>query len=144
MTNAILHLNWLMVILSTIIYYAIGAIWYTVLFGKMWARLNGIDPSGGRGGMMRVMVLGFILTIGICATAGLLINAMGGCKQWDCFMIRSYVLLAGLTVGFVGMGLNYLKKPLALWFIDIGYHLVALIPVCYILAKWGMTSHSMK
>lgn len=143
MTNAILHLNWLMVLLCTVIYYAIGAVWYTVLFGKIWARLNGFD-TGDRSGFAKVMIIGFILTLGICITAGLLVNAMGGCKQWDCFMIRSYALLAGLVVGLVGMGLNYQKKPWTLWFIDIGYHLVALIPVCYILAKWGMTSHSMK
>ena len=132
-----------MVLLCTVIYYAIGAIWYSVLFGKTWARLNGFD-TGDRSGFVKVMIIGFILTFGICATSGLLINAMGGCKQWDCFLIRAYALLAGLVVGFVGMGLNYQKKPWTLWFIDIGYHLVALLPVCYILAKWGMTSHSMK
>jgi len=144
MTNAIVHLNWLMVLLSTVIYYAIGAIWYTVLFGKIWARLNGFDPNGDRSGFVQAMIIGFILTFGICTTAGLLVNAMGGCKQWDCFMIRSYALLAGLVVGLVGTALNYQKKPWTLWFIDIGYHLIALLPVCYLMAKYGMTSHSMK
>src|SRR6188474_2060596 len=89
MTNAIFHLNWPMVLLCTVIYYAIGAIWYSVLFGKTWARLNGFD-TGDRSGFVKVMIIGFILTFGICATSGLLINAMGGCKQWDCFLIRSY------------------------------------------------------
>lgn len=144
MTNAILHLNWLMVLLCTVIYYAIGAVWYTVLFGKTWARLNGFDTTGDRSGFARTMIIGFILTFGICVTSGLLINAMGGCKQWDCFLIRSYALLAGLVVCLVGTALNYQQKSWTLWFIDIGYHLVALLPVCYILAKWGMSSHSMK
>src|SRR4026207_2193953 len=126
MTNAIFHLNWPMVLLCTVIYYAIGAIWYSVLFGKTWARLNGF-AEGDRSGFVKVMIIGFILTFGICATSGLLINAMGGCKQWDCFLIRSYALLAGLVVGLVGMVLNYQKKPWTLWFIDIGYHLIALL-----------------
>ena len=138
MRNAVLHLNWPIVLGATVAYYAIGAIWYTVLFGKYWARLNAMDMND-RSGMVRTMIVGFLLTFVICSTAGLLINAIHGCKMWDCFFIRSYIIIAGFVVGFVGTALNYQKKPLGIWFVDIGYHLVALLAACFILAKWGMT-----
>src|SRR5438552_17893798 len=40
------HLNWLAVIVGTIIYFAIGAVWFTpILFGRPWQRSIGWDPS---------------------------------------------------------------------------------------------------
>src|SRR6476659_3930925 len=97
MRNAVLHLNWPIVLGATVAYFAIGAIWYTVLFGKYWARFNAADNTNmnHRSGMVRTMILGFLLTFVICSTAGLLINAIHGCKMWDCFFIRSYIIVAG-------------------------------------------------
>ncbi len=138
MKNAILHLNWPVVLGATLAYYAIGALWYTVLFGKYWAKHNNANMAD-RSGFVTSMVIGFVLNFVICATAGLLINAIHGCKMWDCFFIRSYVIIAGFVVGFVGIGLNYQKKPWGIWLVDIGYHLIALLAACFILAKWGMS-----
>ena len=40
------HLNWLAVIVGTIVYFAIGAVWFTpMLFGRPWQRSIGWDPS---------------------------------------------------------------------------------------------------
>jgi len=130
------NLDWPMVLLSAVAYYAIGAIWYTVLFGKYWAKANKVDPND-KSGMMQTMIIGFILTLVICITIGLQINAIAGCKTWFCFFQRSYLLIAGLIIGFVGTALNYQKRPLGLWFVDIGYHLVGALVACLILAKWG-------
>ncbi|MEO5673340.1 MAG: DUF1761 domain-containing protein [Chitinophagales bacterium] len=138
MKNAVLHLNWPVVLGATVAYFAIGAIWYTVLFGKYWAREHKADVND-RGGMVRTMIMGFILTFIIVTSVGLTLNAVR-CKELsDCFT-RSYILIAGLVVGLVGTGLNYQRRPLGIWFVDIGYHLLGILVVCLILAKWGMTS----
>jgi uncharacterized membrane protein YeaQ/YmgE (transglycosylase-associated protein family) len=57
--------------------------------------------------------------------------------------MRSYIIISGLVVGFVGTSLNYHKKPFGLWIVDIGYHLVGILIAGLILSKWGMTSGSM-
>jgi len=141
MKNAVLHLNWPMVLAATVAYFAIGALWYTVLFGKYWARAHNVNPND-RSGMARTMVLGFLLTFLITVCTGLLLNSIR-CKELsDCFM-RSYVLIAGFVVGLVGTALNYQKRPLGIWFVDIGYHLVGILVAALILAKWGMSTGSM-
>lgn len=141
MKNAILHLNWPMVLAATVAYFAVGAVWYTVLFGKYWARANKMD-TGDRSGMARYMIIGFLLTFLIVTCTGLLLNSIRCKELTDCFM-RSYVMIAGFVVGFVGTALNYTKKPLGIWFVDIGYHLIGILIAALILAKWGMVSGSL-
>lgn len=140
MKNAVLHLNWPMVLAATVAYFAIGAIWYTILFGKYWARANNI-AMGDRSGMAKTMILGFLLTFLITMCTGLLMNSIRCKEVSDCF-IRSYIIIAGFVVGFVGTALNYQKKPFGLWFVDIGYHLVGILAAALILAKWGMSNTS--
>lgn len=141
MKNAVLHLNWPMVLAATVAYFAIGAVWYTVLFGKYWARAHKVDMND-RSGMAKYMMIGFALTFLIVTCTGLLLNSIRCKELTDCFM-RSYVLIGGFVAGFVGIALNYGKKPLGVWFVDIGYHLVGILVATLILAKWGMTSGSM-
>ena len=141
MKNAVLHLNWPMVLAATVAYFAVGAIWYTVLFGKYWAKSHKVE-MGDRSGMARTMIFGFLLTFLITTCVGLVLNSIRCKEHTDCFM-RSYVLVAGLAVGFVGTALNYLKRPLGIWFVDIGYHLVGILIAALILSKWGMTGSSM-
>lgn len=141
MKNAILHLNWPMVLAAAVAYFAVGAVWYTVLFGKYWARHQNFDTKDNSG-MARYMIIGFLLTFLIVTCTGLMLNSIR-CKELsDCFM-RSYIMIAGFVVGLVGTALNYSKKPLGIWFVDIGYHLIGLLIAALILAKWGMTSGSL-
>ena len=141
MKNAILHLNWPMVLVATVAYFAVGAVWYTVLFGKYWARENKMD-TGDRSGMARYMIIGFLLTFLIVTCTGLLLNSIRCKELTDCFM-RSYVMIAGFVVGLVGTAVNYGKKPFGIWFVDIGYHLIGILIAALILSKWGMTSGSL-
>jgi len=138
MKNAVLHLNWPMVLAASVAYFAIGAIWYTVLFGKYWAKANNMDTSN-RSGMVRSMIIGFLLTFLITMCVGLELNAIR-CKELsDCFT-RSYILIAGLVIGLLGIALNYQRKPFGVWLVDIGYHLIGILVAALILAKWGMST----
>jgi len=40
-------INYLAVVVSAIVYYMIGFIWFTLLYGKLWAKENGVamDPT---------------------------------------------------------------------------------------------------
>ena len=138
MKNAILHLNWPMVLAATVAYFAIGAIWYTVLFGKYWAKSYGME-NAERKGFAMTMIIGFLLTFLITTCVGLMLNAIRCRELSDCF-IRTYVLVAGLIGGLVGTALNYQRKPLGIWVVDIGYHLIGTLVAALILAKWGMVT----
>lgn len=138
MKNAILHLNWPMVLVSAVAYFAIGALWYTVLFGKYWQKVYGMG-SDDRKGMVSSMIIGFALTFLITTMVGLMLNAVRCKELYDCF-IRAYILTAGFVVGILGTALNYQRKPLGIWIVDIGYHLLGILVAALILAKWGMST----
>ncbi|MCS6916957.1 MAG: DUF1761 domain-containing protein [Chitinophagales bacterium] len=137
MRNAILYLNWPMVLAVTAGYFALGLLWYNVLFGKYWSRVNHLEAANPQN---RIWVLGrfFVLLFVICTVVGLMLNAIRCKEMSDCF-IRSYILIAGLVCGLVGATLNAQRKPFAIWFIDITYHLLGTLLATLVLSRWGMT-----
>lgn len=38
-----MHLNYLAVLVATVVDFVIGAIWYSVFFGKLWGKIHGFD-----------------------------------------------------------------------------------------------------
>jgi hypothetical protein len=52
-----MQINYLAILLATIIQFIIGAIWYSFLFGKLWARIHGFDklPKEVQQKMMKAM-----------------------------------------------------------------------------------------
>lgn len=56
----------LTILVGTIVIFIFGAVWYTFLFGKTWAKLMGFDSDGGdmKGeGMAKPMIMNFILNL---------------------------------------------------------------------------------
>ena len=39
------HMNWLGVVLGAVAFFAVGAVWYTVLFGKAWQAAVGLSDK---------------------------------------------------------------------------------------------------
>ena len=38
--------NWLAILIAAVAYFALGSVWFSVLFGKQWMALNGIpEPT---------------------------------------------------------------------------------------------------
>ena len=131
------HINWLAVLVAAVAYFMLGAIWYSkALFAPKWAALVGIDMSKpdkkGLGGML---LASFILTLVICVGLAMLVVRM------DLFILSSGVKL-GLITGIcfattsVSISFIYEKRPLGLYFIDCGYHVVGNIAAAIILVMW--------
>jgi flagellar biosynthesis protein FlhB len=57
----------LSIIVSSIVMFAVGAVWFTFLFGKLWSRLMNFTPEASakamEGGMAGKMVAMFILNV---------------------------------------------------------------------------------
>ena len=139
MKNAILHLNYGMVLVATIAYFVLGALWYSkILFGRYWAKSNNIDIND-RSGFATSMIIGFLSTFLIVTTTGLLLNAIRCRESIDC-LLRSYVLVSGIVVGVLGITLIFQKKPIGLIIIEVVYHLLGVLIACLILSKWGMST----
>jgi hypothetical protein len=131
-------INWLHVLVATIAYYALGAIWYSFLFQKKWVAYQGIDMNNpdakkGVGGVMAMaFVLFFIVTLGLALLIAR-IDPMGG--------VMSGVkigLLTGVCFSAMVLSITYLytMKPMGLHLIDGLFHVVGQVIAAVILCAW--------
>jgi hypothetical protein len=138
MTEIFSHVNWLAVLVAALAYFILGAIWYSkALFAPKWAALVGIDmnnPDKGKS-IGPMLIATFILIAVSCIALALLVVRM------DLFVLSSGLKLGALTglcfaTTAVSISFIYESRPLALYFIDCGYHLVGHIAAAIILVLW--------
>lgn len=138
------QINYMAVVVAVVINFFLGFLWYTPLFGKAWAKEHGYDTtqkpetkSFAKG--LIFMVIGnfffaYVLAHNIEAWSFVpgikemssLSNAMSSAVfTWLGFYFPTHL---GATV--------WEKKSWKLFFIDGGYHFVALVVVSVILTYW--------
>jgi hypothetical protein len=132
--------NWLAIIVAALAFFALGSLWFSVFFGKQWMALNGIpEPTPERREemkklMMPMMLKTLVMSLVLAFLIGFLEYAIG---------IHRCVpgIKLGLALGTIAiipliMADMYLMKPLKLWFIDAGYHLIGIVLMSIIIAIW--------
>lgn len=130
------NLNYIHILVATLVYFFLGALWYSVLFQKPWVKLNKIVMNeDSRKGMPLLFAKTFLLNLIVTiSTAAVL------------YFVQPVSLMAAiktgalLGVGFVGSitALNnmYVQRPFMLTLIDSGYNIVSIILVSIILTMW--------
>ena len=129
-------LNWLAVVVSAIAFYALGAIWYSFLFGKAWAAELGIDMDNPpETNMVKTMGGTFVLELLAATVLGMVLMESGG----EGYLVGIHTgLLLGLGIASVMMGVNYLfeQRSLKLWLINAGHISIGLALVGAIQGAW--------
>lgn len=133
------ELNWLAVIVAAIVYFALGALWYSpVAFGRPWQRAIGWDESQQSGGSAMVYAAPALFALVSSIATALLANATGTTD------VPGGVSL-GLVIGIgYGLALTTYEAVFApnrpspwVWFAITGaYHLVGLLIVAIIVSAW--------
>ena len=136
-TTIFSEINWLAVLVATIAWFLIGAIWYSTLFQKQWVAYHNInmsDPALKKGtGMIFFIsfVLMFVAVTGVAILAELMVitSLKGGVKLG---------LLIGICFAMTAISITYLylKKPLGLHFIDGLYHVVGMVIAGILVTQW--------
>jgi hypothetical protein len=133
-TISFAEINWLSVIVVTILSFALGAFWHSsVLFGKAWK--EDVKPDFDEKNIKFVRLFGLSALFHFIALVGL--DAFIGTKS-----SLTDGLSKGLFVGLIwvatGIGVNYLfaQRPLRLLFIDAGYYIVFLSLAGLIFGAW--------
>jgi Protein of unknown function (DUF1761) len=133
------YINWIAVLVATLAYFGLGALWYSVLFGKRWIsdlKIDVNDPNLKKGVGMTFggsLVLMFVQCLALAILAGRIedITAtwMSGAKLGA---------LTGCCFCAATIGVNYLyeKKPFSLFLINAGYAIVGNIIAGIILCCW--------
>ena len=131
--------NYLAVFVAALAYFVLGALWYSVLFGKTWGK--GIEEMGIKmnrpdKGQMGVMMLksflwnllaafamAYFIHLGYAYSAlyGLKLGIVGGC---------------GLSLASLGMTANWQNTKTSVLVIDAGYQVLGMIVVSVIISVW--------
>jgi hypothetical protein len=140
-----IEINYLAIVVAVVANFVLGFLWYTPLFGKVWAKEHGFDttkkpPAGAFAKGMILMVIGNFLMAYVFAhniavwnpvTWGLPASEMS--PMANAFTAAIFTWLGS----FVPTDLSTVAWEMKSWklfFINTGYHLVALIVVALILA----------
>lgn len=125
--------NFLAVLVATVVSYGLGALWYGALFGKVWQREVGLSEDDLKGANMAkifgtTLVLTFIMALGIAL--------FGDLKDWMSGLQSG--LMFGIFFVAASMGINYLyqQKSLKLWLIDTSYQVIFMGIIGAILGAW--------
>jgi len=132
-------MNWLAILVATIAYFMLGALWYSkALFGTKWARLLKIDTGNPdlRKGMGGMMISTFVLILIVCFGLETLIVKIGFLQEIS-YGIK-LGLLTGLAFATTAVSINYVyeRKPTNLYLITNGYHVVGHVIAATILVLW--------
>jgi hypothetical protein len=134
------HIDWLHVLVAAIAYFALGAIWYSKpLFAPKWAAYVGVnmsDPNANKKGLGAMMLGSFILIVITCIALAILVNRLALPQ-----LLSSGIklgALTGLCIGTTAMSISFIyeRRPLGLYFIDGGYHVVGNLAAAIILVMW--------
>jgi hypothetical protein len=130
------HINYLAVIIASLAYFFVGAVWYSkALFASQWVALNGIDVNAAdaRKGLVQMMLSTFLMNVVIALALSVLIQAMGLHGAMHGFKLGLLCSVAFSTMT-ISMGYVYQRKPMMLYVIDCGYHIVGIILASVILS----------
>ena len=131
--------NLLAVLVSAIVGFGIGALWYSpLLFGKAWLKLMKMDVTVDaikKKEMIKSYIIGFVSTLVMVYILGYLFDITNPSD-----LISGVVLSAIVWLGFIATlslgSVLWEKKPLKLYFINVLHSLVVLIVAGIILSLW--------
>jgi hypothetical protein len=133
-SNAMAGVSWLAVVLTALLTFVLGGLWYGPLFGKRWMRASGMTEERARqGNLALVFGLSFVLQLLAAFSLDMFIGTAGA----------DFGLFAGAMTGifFVatafGVVYSFEQRPLAHWAVNAGYHVVSFTTMGTILGAWG-------
>ena len=132
------HVNYLAILVSGVVIFILGGLWYSFLFKKPWIRLMGIPAETmkeGSGAMPVLLLMSFLCGLLTAYIEAIIINHF---PPYTC--ARGAFVGTLLWVGFAAPTsfataiFSMTKKPL--WFINSAYNWVSFVAAGMILSVW--------
>lgn len=135
MSELLSSVSALPVLVATVVYFALGAVWYSpLLFAKQWMKIKNI-PEDHEGGSPLLYGISFILQfIGVFSLA-LFIEGLGIDGALNGALI-GFFTSAGFIFSLTGTTGLFSEVPLKLHFIDNGYHVMGLTLAGLVIGWW--------
>lgn len=125
------NVNLLAVVLGTLAFFAVGALWYGPLFGRQWRKLTGITdemvragPRPGQNPTWLIMLLAFLFEMVVVLMLGHNIARTNPAPHVVMMMAVGF----GALIMTPALGINYLfqMRPGKLFAIDAAYMIVGM------------------
>jgi len=129
-------INYIALLVATIVKGAIGFVWYSpMVFLKPWLQLSGTSQEGMKGGMGKALA---IETLGNFVMAFVLVHAVhyAGANTIAMGAGVGFFNWLGFVLTIALAGYAYERRPLKLVAINTGYQLVGLLVMGAIVAVW--------
>jgi hypothetical protein len=138
--DALSQLNWAAVAVGAVIYFALGAVWFTPpVFGRAWQRSIGWDPTRQPPPMTKARLVGPLIAYLLAAVAtGWLAVATGSDTATEGVLLGVVVGVGfGLALTAVDTVFDPNRPQPVVWFVITGaYHLLGLLAVALLVSVW--------
>jgi hypothetical protein len=129
--------NHFAVVVAAVVFFILGACWYTVL-ADPWAAgigktMEQLKREGG--GSMLPMVMGFVAILVMCYTLNSLLNRLGDTTAGSGAKVGAFVAL-GFVAANIALNYAFESRGVTLWTINSGYVLVGLTIAGAIIGGW--------
>jgi hypothetical protein len=132
--------NWLAIIVAALIYFALGALWYSPVFlGKPWMRATGMETEETEGGPGPAIYIAPFLGYLISAIAtGMLAVATGSTTVGDGVVLGLVVGLgySAVLTGVTAVFSPKMPAPFTWFWITASYNLLGLVIAGILVAVW--------
>ncbi|HJT45804.1 MAG TPA: DUF1761 domain-containing protein [Chthoniobacterales bacterium] len=129
-------MNWLHIVCAAAAFWVLGFLWYSVLFGKMWA--TGLEQRGlkmERAGMGPKMVGSFLANLVAAVVMQRLLSRIGTVDA-----IHGLRTGIGVGLGFsataITIGYIWQSQPFRVWLIDVAHYTLGAGLLGLILSAW--------
>jgi hypothetical protein len=138
MTLDFASINWLAVIVGAVIYFILGALWYSpVLFARPWQAAIGWDESRPQPQMNPMTYVVPVLLYLVAGIATALLAAATGTDTLTEGITLGLLTGLGFALPMVGVEATFdpnKPKPLAWFLITIAYHLIGFVVLAVVVA----------
>lgn len=129
--------NYLAIIVSAVVYFVIGALWYSpLLFAKPWMKNVGRTEEQLRSGSKIVYLYTLIAELVICFVLAFIIWVLGTPTCLSAIKVGLFFSL-GFTTTIIAINNWYGQRGTKLTLIDSGYHIVGIVFASIILTVWN-------
>ena len=134
-----MHLNYPAILTATVAMFALGALWFSALFGKVWAA--GLAKQGvviaqpTTQAMTQKMIASFVINLVFATTLCVILSRMG-LSGWMSGLKVGALLAVGIGAMSLANAFLWESKPLPVFFVDAGYTFVGISMMSVIIAVW--------
>jgi hypothetical protein len=141
-----LHLNPLAIVVATIVSFALGSVWYGVLFVKPWQRAMGFaddkKPSGAeiaKGSVLNLIgtaLIAFVLSHDVLVWRPSSWGLTGDQAPHVYGFFAAFFVWLGYIVPVLLNGVAFERKPWRVFFISAVFQLISLMAMAMIISYW--------